>query len=149
MESFWCFALLSRHKWENYLGKCEPQNFFLSSLQYEAVLIINVFYKVTEPNCLASTLGTCVQYLWTGTSLEYRQFVMSRGLAREQNILSIFHKEDSYLFCEFSLNKSFPCCALCSKIVWFLFSVGSLLCIFLNIDPLAMSANERKLYVCI
>lgn len=128
------------------LRKVWATEFFLSSLQCEVMLIVNVFYRVTVPNCLANTLRACVQYLWTGTSLECRQFVMSGGLAREQNILWIFHKEDSYLFCEFSLYKSYPCCTLCSKIVWFLFSVGSLLCIFLDIGPLAMNTNERKLY---
>lgn len=47
------------------------------------------------PNCLANTLGACVQYLWTGTSLESRQLAMSGELAREQNILLISHKKAS------------------------------------------------------
>ena len=67
----------------------------MSSLRRKAMLIINVFYEVTVPNCLANTLGACVQYLWTRTSLECRQFAMSGGLAREQNILLILHKEAS------------------------------------------------------
>lgn len=50
---------------------------------------------MTAPNCLANTLGACVQYLWTGTSLECRQYAMSGELAREQNILLIFHKKAS------------------------------------------------------
>lgn len=59
------------------------------------MLIVNVSYKVTVPNCLANTLGACVQYLWAGICLECRQFAMSGGLAREQSILLIFHKEAS------------------------------------------------------
>lgn len=44
------------------------------------------------PNHLTDTSGACFQYLWTGTALECRQFAVSRGMAREQNILLLFHK---------------------------------------------------------
>lgn len=80
---------------EKITQKSKSHRIFLSSLQRKAMLIVNAFCKVTVPKCLANTLGACVQYLWTGTSLECRQFAMSGGLAREQNILLIFHKETS------------------------------------------------------
>jgi len=71
------------------LRKVRATGFFLSSLRHRAMLIVNVFYKVTVPNCLANTLGAHVQYLWTGTSLECRQFAMSGGLATEQNTFNV------------------------------------------------------------
>lgn len=52
---------------------------------------------MTVPNRLGDTSGACVQYLWTGSDLECRQFAVSGGLAREQNILLMFHKEASWL----------------------------------------------------